>query len=136
MAAGSPPPGTDAALDELWVACSSGDPDACDNLYFEAPVDSDYEMFGFTCGGLALANCDEVLGDGDASDEEVGPEAGSLPPGEDTELDALWVACDGGSAEACDDLFWQAPSDSDYEAFGLSCGGRTVSAFCDDILDN
>lgn len=62
-----------------------------------------------------------------------GPAEGSPPPGTNAELDELWISCAGGSAEACDDLFWQAPVDSDYEAFGLSCGGRAIDE-CSDVL--
>ena len=46
----TPAPGTDAALDALWNACAGGDGEACDTLYLESPVGSDYEDFGFTCG--------------------------------------------------------------------------------------
>lgn len=45
--------GDDAALDALWDACDSGDVQACTELYFESPVDSDYESFGATCGDTA-----------------------------------------------------------------------------------
>jgi hypothetical protein len=43
-------PGDDPALDELWVDCGLGDWVACDDLYLESPLDSDYETFGATCG--------------------------------------------------------------------------------------
>ena len=42
--------GDDAELDALWDACECGDPDACDDLYLEAPVGSRYEDFGYYCG--------------------------------------------------------------------------------------
>ncbi|MDJ0768329.1 MAG: toll/interleukin-1 receptor domain-containing protein [Ilumatobacter sp.] len=44
--------GDDAFLDELWDACESGVFAACDDLYLESPVGSDYEFFGDTCGAL------------------------------------------------------------------------------------
>ncbi|GAA1624256.1 variant leucine-rich repeat-containing protein [Georgenia ruanii] len=44
--------------------------------------------------------------------------------GSDEHLDALWDACDAGDGEACDDLFWDSPSFSEYEDFGNTCGGR------------
>lgn len=136
-AAGSPPPGTDFDLDALWVACDAGSATACDDLYWDAPIDSDYESFGLTCGGRAIAECSELLGDdsGDTAIEIDSPPAGSPAPGTDAELDALWNSCNDGSATACDDLFWQAPIDSVYEAYGLSCGGRTDGGFCSDIMD-
>ncbi|MGY6500536.1 MAG: DUF2510 domain-containing protein [Acidimicrobiales bacterium] len=43
--------GDDPALDALWDACEGGDFDACDDLYFSAPLGSGYETFGDTCGG-------------------------------------------------------------------------------------
>ena len=64
-----------------------------------------------------------------------GPAAGSPPPGTDAELDALWVACTAGSASACDGLYFDSPIDSDYEAYGYSCGGRTAIALCSAVLD-
>ena len=45
--------------------------------------------------------------------------------GDDLELDRLWDACDSGEAWACDELFASAPSGSDYEDFGYTCGRRT-----------
>ena len=48
-----PPADTDGdtgALDELWVACDDGDMAACDELFFAAPVGSEHEEFGMTCG--------------------------------------------------------------------------------------
>ncbi|GAA4427472.1 hypothetical protein GCM10023169_27510 [Georgenia halophila] len=45
--------GEDRRLDELWEACDGGDPGACVDLYGSAPVDSEYEQFGWTCGGRA-----------------------------------------------------------------------------------
>jgi S1-C subfamily serine protease len=42
--------GDDPFLDELWDACELGDFDACDELFTESPVGSDYEHFADTCG--------------------------------------------------------------------------------------
>jgi len=42
--------GEDPALDRLWDACADGDAEACDSLYWESPVGSEYERFGDTCG--------------------------------------------------------------------------------------
>ena len=39
-----------AELDELYDACDDGDMEACDDLYFEAPIGSDEEEFGSRCG--------------------------------------------------------------------------------------
>jgi hypothetical protein len=44
--------------------------------------------------------------------------------GSDPELDALYDDCAAGDVEACDDLYFQSPSGSEYEEFGDTCGGR------------
>jgi hypothetical protein len=49
--------------------------------------------------------------------------------GDDPGLDRLWESCERGSMGACDRLFWDAPLFSDYEEFGLTCGGRTDGGF-------
>jgi hypothetical protein len=41
----------DERLDALYAACDDGDMHACDDLYREAPLGSDHEHFGDTCGG-------------------------------------------------------------------------------------
>ena len=51
--------------------------------------------------------------------------------GDDPALDRMWDACEGGEMQACDDLFFESPVGSDYEAFGNSCGRRNEPAgFC------
>jgi amino acid transporter len=42
--------GDNAVLDALWDDCADGDMRACDDLYFDSPVGSEYEEFGDTCG--------------------------------------------------------------------------------------
>lgn len=39
-----------ARLDALYDDCDDGDMEACDDLYWDSPVDSFYEEFGSTCG--------------------------------------------------------------------------------------
>ena len=101
----------DPALDALYVACDGGDMQACDDLYWDTPVGSACEAFGDTCGDTAPA------GNGGAC---VGPPIDS--PCGDAALDALYVACDGGDMQACDDLYWDTPVGSACEAFGDTCG--------------
>ncbi len=48
--------GDDPVLDDLWRSCEDGSGAACDELFERAPVGSDYEWFGVTCGER-----DEVL---------------------------------------------------------------------------
>lgn len=43
--------GDDPALDALWDACEAGDAQACDDLYLDSPLWSEYEEFGGSCGG-------------------------------------------------------------------------------------
>ena len=42
--------GDDPELDALWDQCEAGEGSACDQLWELAPVDSEYERFGITCG--------------------------------------------------------------------------------------
>ena len=53
-------------------------------------------------------------------------------PGDDPELDALHQRCAAGSGAACDQLFDRAAPGSEYEAFALTCGGRTSEERCAD----
>ena len=41
----------DPDFHELAEDCQDGDLDACDSLYLQTPVGSDYEQYGQTCGG-------------------------------------------------------------------------------------
>ncbi|MGH1491393.1 MAG: Vps62-related protein [Acidimicrobiales bacterium] len=111
---GPQPPGEDDALDALWSSCAAGEASACDELYQTSEVDSEYEEFGATCAGLGdgYGDCAAVLA------------AIPTPPGTDKRLDALWVSCAGGDGVACEELYQASEVGSDYEAFGLSCGGR------------
>lgn len=54
--------GEDPQLDALWDACGTGDPRACDRLYYDAPFDTRYEQFGNTCGDRGvLVPCPDEL---------------------------------------------------------------------------
>lgn len=120
--------GDDADLDELWDACEAGDPDACDSLYLDSPIGSEYEEFGLSCGGVVpdaeYGDCAEVLdsADFDNGDDEIGVDPYTY--GDDPALDEMWDDCEDGRPEACDDLFRESPVDSEYEEFGRTCGGR------------
>lgn len=120
--------GDDATLDGLWDACEGGDMEACDNLFRESPLGSEYEDFGNTCGnrtdGGRYCVDEDIATDAPTAGEEGSDDALSAP-GDDPELDALWNACAGGDMGACDDLYFQAPSGSQYEDFGDTCGNRT-----------
>ena len=68
----------------------------------------------------------------DPSDTDLNTE--DPPPGDDAELDALWVGCAGGDGQACDDLFFQSDTGSVYEEFGNTCGAREFAISCADSL--
>ncbi len=111
--------GSNAEWDALWDSCEAGSLSACDDLYNQAPVGSDYRNFGATCGngeGRPGACAQGATGD-------TGSDTGS-GFGSDPELDLLWGECEEGSMFACDDLFFSSPPGSEYEEYGATCGGR------------
>ncbi len=128
--------GDDPTLDALWDACEGGDMQACDDLFFDSPAGSEYEDFGDTCGNRQEGGslCADGSGsEGSSSDESSSSESSSsagstsgepFTYGDDATLDALWDACEGGDMQACDDLYFDSPVDSEYEDFGDTCGNR------------
>jgi len=109
--------GDDPRLDGLWDACGSGDRTACDELYWEAPIGSEYENFARSCGGTL-----EGSNDGSCAEAYRGSDAAY---GDDPRLDALYDSCADGDMAACDELYWEAPVYSEYEMFGNLCGDRS-----------
>ncbi|WP_149202804.1 hypothetical protein [Actinotalea subterranea] len=144
--------GSDAALDELYDACADEDWAACDDLYNQSPLDSEYEEFGFSCGGrsdqdilcteqFGAAGTDEGTTDtgdtGEDTGEDTGTDTGASEGtyGSDPELDALYDACADGDNQACDDLYMESGFGTEYEEFGDTCGGRGRDAgqlFCNE----
>lgn len=118
--------GDDEYLDGLWDECAAGDLAACDALYTESPVGSEYGLFGDTCGERTPGGTwcvDEVI------------DGGSCTYGDDPEFDALWEQCAAGDMQACDDLYMASPLGSECEAFGATCGGTTDGAeWCVDVV--
>ncbi|NNF55022.1 MAG: hypothetical protein HKN03_11345 [Acidimicrobiales bacterium] len=56
--------GDDAALDLLWDECEQGSGQACDKLWSNAPLGSEYEEFGVSCGARPeILNCSELVRD-------------------------------------------------------------------------
>ena len=101
--------GDDPYLDSLYNQCADGDDWACQLLWEESPIDSEYESFALTCGGR---DCDiTTLG---------------IPMnyGDDNYLDDLYDSCADGDDWACQLLWEESPIDSEYESFALTCGGR------------
>lgn len=63
--------GDDADLDELWIQCADGSGHACDRLFDEAPLGSEYERFGVSCGERGdVLHCQEGL-DGRSSEADL-----------------------------------------------------------------
>ena len=66
--------GDDPALDRLWQGCEGGSGAACDQLFDESPVGSDYEEFGVSCGRRPdVLDCREL--------DDGGTEGGPAPAG-------------------------------------------------------
>lgn len=112
--------GDDFVLDTLWDDCEAGDPDACDGLFAAAPFGSGYETFGGSCAGARV-------------DDDYSTPCGFVVSGEpfsygdDPSFDMLWDVCAQGDGVACDDLFFQTPIGSAYEAFGRVCSDLTTA---------
>lgn len=53
--------GDNPELDRLWTACEEGDGNACDQLFEQSPLGSDYEDFGVSCGNRPdILDCAEL----------------------------------------------------------------------------
>lgn len=101
--------GNDIDLNHLADSCYAGNWSACDELYVLAPVGSDYEWYGGTCGGILDWISDDtcetlvILVD---------------------QLAELAADCQVGDLHACDELYFQSPVGSNFEFFGATCGTR------------
>jgi hypothetical protein len=77
---------------------------------------------------------DDSLTTASSSDEYSGGSSSASPPDTNSYLDRLWEDCADGDFAACDDLFLEAPSGSEYKDFGDSCGNRNEPAgYCETI---
>jgi hypothetical protein len=73
--------GDDPELDALYDDCEGGDLVACDDLYFDSPVGSEYESFGSTCGDTTdetFGFCEEDDSGSDGSSDGFS-DGGELP---------------------------------------------------------
>jgi len=123
--------GSNAYLDSLWDSCSDGDFEACDTLFMDSPVGSEYQDFGDSCGNRnePAGYCVDIYSSSGGSSSY-----GNY--GSDSYLDSLWDSCSNGDFSACDDLFLESPSGSEYEEFGDTCGYRNEpSAYCVDLYN-
>jgi len=124
--------GDDPELDALWDACEAGDDVACDDLYWESPLGSEYESFaqenGGGSGGLFGSDPSEFRSDCASGDVFACVDlflAASDADDEQLALDGLRDECAGDDMFACDLLYLYSPIGSDDEEFGATCGGRT-----------
>ncbi len=107
----------------LLASCDRGDMAACDELYEVAEEGSEDWEFADTCGGLTDGGFSCVLIDAETY-------------GDNEQLDALWDDCAAGDGDACEELYQVSPPDTEYEAFGGTCGGVTDgSVACTEALD-
>lgn len=123
--------GDSPAFEALAEGCFDGDMAACDVLWLESPIDSDFEAYGATCGGR---EDDEDPGECSVTYDWEAPEGqdpGDL--GSDDDLDDLADQCFEGDFGDCDDLYAESDVDSDYEAYGITCGGRLPSVALDEL---
>jgi S1-C subfamily serine protease len=137
--------GDDSYFDGLWDLCSGGDLDACDDLYMQSPLYSDYEWFGTTCGerrGPTYGGCatppalPPPTAPAPLPPVVVPPPPVTSPPpqvaydyGDDAYLDNLWDGCGAGDLDACDELYIVSPIDSQYERYGSTCGNRSGESY-------
>lgn len=122
--------GDDPALDALWDACEAEDWQACDDLYMQAPLGSEYESFGDTCGNRTdgTSMCVDEYADPieEPTEEPTEPSGDAQSYGDDAYYDSLWDMCAAGDPFSCDELYLTSPVGSDYEAFGDTCGETTA----------
>ena len=79
----------------------------------------------------------EMLTASGGPDYFASPPEGAVEPGTFPELDPMFVACREGDGPACDELYWTAFETLGalvYERFADTCGGRTVTERCTDLL--
>jgi hypothetical protein len=107
---------------------------ACDDLLGLSPSGSAYEQYGMTCGGRVKAfdvyTCTDLGGA-----ESTSPPS-TAPVGDDPGLDGYAQRCHDGLLSACDDLYALAPPMSEYERYGMTCGGRVPAmdvTSCEDL---
>ncbi|MBA3523512.1 MAG: hypothetical protein H0T85_02945 [Geodermatophilaceae bacterium] len=120
------------------VLVSGEDPDLRGLPPFTASAtgtDPDAAPSGSTAGtGTKAPTSDGGSGgptDTEPSTTTEDPGSSVLPPGaepgglgDDPEFNRLTNECFDGNMESCDELYFSSPIDSDYEAYGDSCGGR------------
>lgn len=133
--------GDDSTLDQLADQCYAEDWAACDDLYFDSDIGSDYEDYGSTCAqrtDATYGGCEDEYGSGSGGSGGGsgggGSGSGTVPPptatpdglGTDAALDQLAQSCYDGNMSDCDSLFFQSLGQGleAYNDYGDSCAGR------------
>ncbi len=94
----------------------------CDELFYSSEIGSDYEAYGSSCGNLTSPR------NGNCAAWQSGPASGEpWDYGDDPDLDALWDGCSAGDMADCDELYFDTPIGSEYEAYGSTCGNRRAA---------
>ena len=115
----------DEVFDALGATCEEGRPRRVRPALGEHAIGSEAEAYGATCGGRQTIETPNSCTTEYEWDLPSAPSPGDL--GDDDELDALAADCQDGDLRACDDLTFEADTDSGYERYGRTCGGRLPS---------
>lgn len=107
--------GEDPYMDSAYSACGAGEWPACDEMVNLTTAGSEYYEFGVTCGGTSSSQ-DWDLRNGCA-------QMHLTTYGDSYRLDALYDECAGGDQGQCDWLALGTSVGTDYNDFGLTCGG-------------
>lgn len=132
-------PELEPAMQILAAACLDGTLDACDDLWLWSESGSDLEQLAATCGarsetrfsGSCSVSFDPDLTD-DSLNREEGADEAAMAFGTDPGFDLLIASCRSENGEdvdasdaACELLYLNAPTDSQYEIEAQFCGGRS-----------
>lgn len=110
--------GEDDRLDRLYDACSSGDMQQCDILFYVSAEGSEYRDLAFSCADREAATDSSCSVEG-----EIDPLTGFADPSSSA-LPGLVESCELGDMVSCDLLYVIAPLGSSFENAGFTCGGR------------
>jgi hypothetical protein len=118
--------GDDPTLDALYNRCTAGDFEGCDDLYRQSDSGTEYEQYGDTCGGRNAPGpfCVDLYGSGTRTGGAGTPNT----YGDDIRLDSLYNGCRAGDMGACDRLYAESASGTEYEHFAATCGNRNDPA--------
>ncbi|MCC5952731.1 MAG: hypothetical protein JJU45_11615 [Acidimicrobiia bacterium] len=108
--------------DRLIAAFDDGNDQRVERTW--AQIEDLADQFEELAVDLGIPECVTSDRDDEPSTTTTPQAAGPFTFGDDPELDALWEGCDLGDMADCDELWRVTPVDSEYEAFGATCGGR------------